>query len=159
DTLQQKRDELTRAKERAELRLEVLGKEMPTAEKADAQARMAAITAEGQALAEAHTQARQRYEKALAEFIDSINGGYEPALLQVKLQSEAEYLSFAFDLPLPALPEVPQPEPQGAKDAYGRCAVWYEKLYGGFGNEWVRKLTELRQTRKRERGAAERQQR
>lgn len=148
DKLQQQRDSLTRAHERAEIRLEALRGEMPAAERLDAADRLNAILGEACALAERAAADRARYEAALSVLAASIDNAYQPALTMRDLRREAEYWAEAFNLPLPTLPDAPLPQPSGLKVLYVKCAGLYELLFQVYQGVWADKLSELQRTRK-----------
>src|SRR4051794_31901175 len=97
DRLQQRREELSRAKERAEIRLEALKKEMPAAERLDAQARLNAILGEATALSKVSEQARADYLAALKTLQEAVEPAFSPAVRMINLKSEASYWSGAFN--------------------------------------------------------------
>lgn len=148
DRIQQERDTLKRERERCQMRINALQAELPNAEKADAQDRLAAIVAEAQNLAEANEQARKRYDENFANLMASIDAAYEPAVKILLLRDEATFLVAAHGLAETAVPDVAQPQPLELKKAYSRAAFWYEQLFS-FTNPWREKIGQLNKERKK----------
>jgi hypothetical protein len=158
DKLQQKREELSRALERAEIRLEALKKEMPAAEQLDAQARLNEILGEAQALFVANEKAREDYLAALKVLMGTIGPSFEPAVKLVDLKAEAAYWADVYDLPSLTLPEIQQPDPNPIKQAFMDAVLWHEKQFN-IWNEWRDKLAKFNGERRRQRVSAENRQR
>ena len=146
DKLQQQRDSLVRAQERAQLRIELLNKEVPSAERLDAAGRLNEIAGEASSLAAANTAARAKYETALQALADTVNDAYAPHLRWQDLEAEARFLAEKFNLPLPSLSVVEQPDAAQIKLPYHRALALYEQRFNR--SEWGTRLTELQAERK-----------
>src|SRR4051794_17650140 len=79
DAIQKKREELVRAKERAEIRVQALTAEKPAAARLDAQDRLNELAGEAAKLATANDTARAAFLAALDVLIETIQPAFSPA--------------------------------------------------------------------------------